>query len=85
MVALPSKEAAQELIRRHRAGELNVLVGIQTKDVQYKTIAAPKTSVEAGDGWQTVGRTTKLVRDQLQKLIGATGRTAGQLRAFALQ
>eukprot|EP00961_Rhodomonas_salina_P174543 2354296-Rhodomonas_salina.1 len=48
-------------------------------------IAAPKTSVDAGDGWQTVGKTTKLARDQLQSLIGATGRTTGQLRAFALQ
>eukprot|EP00961_Rhodomonas_salina_P042384 569701-Rhodomonas_salina.1 len=85
MVALPCRETAQELIRWHKAGELDVLLGIPTKEVQCKMIAAPATPVEAGDGWQTVGKTTKLARDQLQKLIGTTGRTAGQLRAFALQ
>eukprot|EP00961_Rhodomonas_salina_P074783 1004219-Rhodomonas_salina.1 len=85
MVALPSKEAAQELIRRHKSGELEVLPGILMKEVQYKMIAAPKVSVDAGDGWQTMGQTTKLARDQLQKLIRATGQTVGQLRTFALQ
>eukprot|EP00961_Rhodomonas_salina_P284842 3849210-Rhodomonas_salina.1 len=32
MVALPCREMAQELICRHKAGELDVLLGIPTKE-----------------------------------------------------
>eukprot|EP00961_Rhodomonas_salina_P164020 2209176-Rhodomonas_salina.2 len=85
MVALPSREAALELILLHKACKLDVLLGILMKEVQYKMIAATKTSADAGDGWQTVKKTTKLARDQLQRLIGATGLTVGQLSVFALQ
>eukprot|EP00961_Rhodomonas_salina_P271083 3662811-Rhodomonas_salina.1 len=48
-------------------------------------LAAPKPSVDSGDGWQTVGKTTKLTWAQLQKIIEATGQTAAQLRGLALQ
>eukprot|EP00961_Rhodomonas_salina_P223452 3021477-Rhodomonas_salina.1 len=73
------------MIWLYLAGELEVLLGISKKDLQHRMLAAPKPSVDSGDGWQTVGKTTKLTRVQFQKIIMATGQTAGQLRVLALQ
>ena len=84
VVAVTGSGAAQVLIKRSREGSLQVLQGIDSKLLQFKLLSKASTKTNDDDGWETVGRTSKVHRERISRLVAATGQRPAALRALAV-
>jgi len=82
ILALAGQQAGAALMKRAKEGTISVLTGIDAKLLQFKVLSAPRPA-KSEEGWQIVGKTTKIQRERIRGLVRSSGLSMSQLRDTA--
>ena len=82
VLAVAGQTAAQDIIKRSKEKSLEVLKGIASTQLQFKLLSKPKATT-ADDEWEVVGRSSKVQRELMTRLVRATGCKPSELRRLS--